>query len=219
MTPGRVTPAENLHDTLGLRDLGGLRAGAEHRVRPGVLFRGRSPHTVTDMSAGYLADDLWLELVLDLRPGGSAAAHGRGPLSGRPVSYLNAPLSDVTLDAVPDHERGLRFCLHHLAATDSPLSTAVRSVCAMAGRPLLLCCETGTGRTDLLVAILLRIAGVDDDEISTDYVRVGSRPPYTIRALLGALDNDFGGALAWARHRGISALDCRRLRDGLLVPG
>ncbi|WP_226351412.1 hypothetical protein [Pseudonocardia sp. ICBG601] len=49
----------------------------------------------------------------------------------------------------PPHEHSLSFCREHLSSSASPLTTVVRMVSALAGRPILL---------------LLRLLGVEDDE-------------------------------------------------------
>ncbi|OLT16107.1 hypothetical protein BJF78_15260 [Pseudonocardia sp. CNS-139] len=117
---------------------------------------------------------------------------------------------------------------------------------ALAGRPVLLHCAAGKDRTGLVTALLLRLLGVDDDEIVADYLRSGANMPriverfrtwaryrdhmaavpaevyqaqeHTIRGVLDGLDRLHGGADGWAAARGITAAERRHLREHLLVP-
>ncbi|WP_224403021.1 tyrosine-protein phosphatase [Pseudonocardia sp. ICBG1034] len=241
-----TTPPRGMDGVHNFRDLGGLRAGPDLRVRPGALFRSDTLQALSPADVDHLVSGLGLELVVDLRSGTEAVEEGRGPLALRPVGYLNAPLLDLPVSDLPAHEQSLSFSLEHLSSPASPLATVVRVVAALAGRPTLLHCAAGKDRTGLVTALLLRLLGVDDDEIVADYLRSGPNmvriverfrtwpryrdhidvvPPavyeareYTIRGFLAALDRDHGGAHGWARRRGIAASVPRQLRDGLLVP-
>jgi protein-tyrosine phosphatase len=237
----------SLDGAFNFRDLGGLRAGSGLRVRPGVLFRSDTLQALTAADVAYLTDELRLELVVDLRVGPEAVSEGRGPMAAAAVSYLNAPLHEAPVSDSSPEQQALEFSLTHLASTDSALATVVRVVGALAGRPVLVHCAAGKDRTGLVVALLLSLLGVDDDEIVADYLRSGSNMPriierfrgwpryrdhmasvpaevyaaheFTIRGLLDGLERLHGGARGWAAARGISEGDVRRLREGLLVPG
>lgn len=238
-----------LHRTVegafNFRDLGGLRTPTGAVVRPGVLFRSDTLQALSPADVAYLVDELALELVVDLRIGPEAVTEGRGPLAAAPVSYLNAPLRDLPVSDLPPAEQGLHFSLEHLASPTSSLATVVRVVSALAGRPVLVHCAAGKDRTGLVTAILLRLLGVDDEEIVADYLRTEQNMPrvierfrgwaryrdhmaavpaevyqareHTIRGFLDGLDRLHGGAEAWSRSRGIDAGVLQRLRAGLLV--
>ncbi|MFC4948090.1 tyrosine-protein phosphatase [Pseudonocardia sp. GCM10023141] len=244
-----MTSASRPHQLAGafnFRDLGGLRAGPDRVVRGGVLFRSDTLQVLTPDDVTHLVDGLGIELIVDLRIGPEAVTEGRGPMAETPVSYLNAPLRDLPISDLPAGEQSLAFYLEHLSSPSSTLSTVVRIVGAMAGRPILLHCAAGKDRTGLATAILLSLLGVDDDEITADYVRseanmprimerfrgwpryrdhMAAVPPevyqareYTIRGFLHGLRETHGGAAAWARSRGIGDAETGRLRAGLLVP-
>lgn len=246
MTDRPADASATLRGAFNFRDLGGLRAGPARRVRPGTLFRSDTLQALTTEDVTYLVDALRLELVVDLRTGREAVGEGRGPLAEMPVSYLNAPLRDLPVSDLPAREQSLHFYLDHLASPTSPLATVVRVVAALAGRPVLMHCAAGKDRTGLVTALLLRLLGVDDEEIVADYLRTAANmeriierfrgwPRYrdhmasapadvyraeehTITGFLAALDERHGGAAAWARSRGIDDSALRHLREGLLVP-
>lgn len=234
-----------LAGAFNFRDLGGLRAGPR-RVRPGVLFRSDTLQALTAADVDHLVRTLRIELIVDLRIGPEAVSEGRGPLAAAPVSYLNAPLRDLPVSDLPAREQSAHFYLEHLAAPASPLATVVRVLCAMAGHPVLVHCAAGKDRTGLVTALLLRLLGVDDEQIVADYLRTGPNmerivarfrgwPRYrdhiaavpaevyqahehTIRGFLRGLDEHHGGAERWAAARGITAPELDRLRAGLLHP-
>jgi protein tyrosine/serine phosphatase len=226
------------------RDLGGLRTRDGRSIRPGVLFRSDTLQALSPADVSYLVDELALELIIDLRIGPEAVTEGRGPMAATPVSYLNAPLRDLPVSDLPPAEQSLHFYLEHLASPASPLVTVIRVVGALAGRPVLVHCAAGKDRTGLVTAMLLRLVGVDDEEIVADYLRTGLNMPrvierfrgwpryrdhmaavpaevyqaleHTIRGFLAGLDRSHGGAEAWARSRGIDDGVLDRLREGLL---
>lgn len=236
-----------LAGAFNFRDLGGLRAGPDRLVRQGVLFRSDTLQALTPADVAHLTERLRLELVVDLRIGTEAVSEGRGPMAEVPVSYLNAPLRDLPVSDLPAREQSLRFYLEHLESPTSVLGTVVRLVAAMAGRPVLLHCAAGKDRTGLVVALLMRLLGVDDEDIVADYLRSGANMPrimerfrgwpryrdhmaavpgevyealeYTIRGFLDELDRRHGGARGWAHDRGLADGDLERLRTALLIEG
>ena len=239
--------AHAVEGAFNFRDLGGLRTRDGRSIRPGVLFRSDTLQALSPADVSYLVDELALELIIDLRIGPEAVTEGRGPMAATPVSYLNAPLRDLPVSDLPPAEQSLHFYLEHLASPASPLATVIRVVGALAGRPVLVHCAAGKDRTGLVTAMLLRLLGVDDEDIVADYLRTELNMPrvierfrgwpryrdhmaavpaevyqaleYTIRGFLAGLDRSHGGAAAWARSRGIDDGVVDRLRDGLLHNG
>lgn len=244
MADGRARTVEG---AFNFRDLGGLRTRDGGSIRPGVLFRSDTLQALSPADVSYLVDELSLELIIDLRIGPEAVTEGRGPMAATPVSYLNAPLRDLPVSDLPPVEQSLHFYLEHLASPASPLATVIRVVAALAGRPVLVHCAAGKDRTGLVTAMLLRLLGVDDEEIVADYLRTELNMPrvierfrgwpryrdhmaavpaevyqaleHTIRGFLDGLDRSHGGAEAWSHSRGIDDGVLDRLREGLLEDG
>jgi protein-tyrosine phosphatase len=235
-----------LDGAYNFRDLGGLTAGPGRRVRTGVLFRSDTLQALTDGDVTRLVEKLGVELVVDLRIGPEAVAEGRGPLAGATVCYLNAPLRDLPVSDLPPREQNLHFYLEHLASPSPALPMIVRLLAAAAGRPTVLHCAAGKDRTGLVTALVLRLIGVDDEEIVADYLatehnmpRIRERflgwsryaghmaavPPevyqsqeHTIRGFLLALDEEYGGAAGWAAKHGVDRSVLDQLTAGLLEP-
>jgi protein-tyrosine phosphatase len=241
-----VTAAGPVEGAFNFRDLGGLRAGTDRVVRSGVLLRSDTLQVLSARDVAYLVDEVGLEIVVDLRIGPEAVEHGRGPLAGMSVCYLNAPLHEAPVSDLPPRDQSLALYLDHAGSPQSKVGTVVRIVCALAGRPVLVHCAMGKDRTGLVIALLLRLLGVDDAEIVADYLRTSAAVPRiverfrswphyaehmasvpsevydiderTITGFLSWLDTAHGGAVGWARARGIADADIARLRAGMLVP-
>jgi hypothetical protein len=244
--PGTPPRRRAISGAFNFRDLGALRAGPGHRTRSGVLFRSDTLQALTAEDVAHVVDELRPELIIDLRNGREAVTQGRGPLAEAPICYLNAPLHEAPVSDLPPREQSLAFSLMHLESPTSNAATVVRIVCAHAGRPVVVHCAAGKDRTGLVIALLLRLAGVDDAEIVADYMRsaaampriverfrtwphyadhMASVPPevyateeQTITGFLAALDERHGGAVGWGRSRGITDGEIARLRSGLLAP-
>ncbi|MHC1559085.1 tyrosine-protein phosphatase [Actinomycetospora sp. C-140] len=233
--------------TRNFRDLGGLPAGAGRRTRHGVLFRSDTLQALGDADVALLVERLGLEVVIDLRVGAEAVEQGRGPLASRDVTYLNAPLREAAPNDEPPARQALLFSLAHLEAPTSVLGSVVRAAAAFAGRPTVVHCAAGKDRTGLVVTLLLALAGVEREAIVADYLASGPNmaavmarfatwPRYrdhmasvapemymahesTVRGVLDALDDRFGGAHGWATARGIDAALLARFPELLTEPG
>ena len=231
---------------LNFRDLGGLPAGPGRRTRHGVLFRSDTLQALTDADVALLVERLGLEAVIDLRVGPEAVEQGRGPLVTRDVTYLNAPLREAEPNDEPPARQALLFSLQHLEAPTSVLGSVVRAAAAFAGRPTVVHCAAGKDRTGLVVTLLLCLAGVEREAIVADYLASGPNmeavmarfatwPRYrahmatvapemymahepTVRGVLDALEDRFGGVRGWATARGIDAALLDRFPDLLTEP-
>ena len=135
--------------------------------------------------------------------------------------------------------------LGYLSARPDSVSAALRVVADAEGAAVVHC-AAGKDRTGTVVAMALDVAGVPHEEIVADYVltaerieriigRLMPRPAYgealakqsideqvpraeSIEAILGALDDGWGGAAGWLLAHGWSAADVQRLRARLTEP-
>jgi protein tyrosine/serine phosphatase len=241
--PRHVSPLTGAYN---FRDLGGLPAGPDHRVRAGVLFRSDTLQALTDADVTRLVESIGVELLVDLRLGSETVSEGRGPLAGAGMCYLNAPLPTAPVTDLPAAEQTLHFYRATLGSPSPVLPMVVRLLAAAAGRPTVLHCAAGKDRTGLVTALVLRLVGVADVDIVDDYLatahnlpriierlrgwpfyrdHMASVPPEvyqaherTIRGFLEALDDHYGGAEGWAATRGLPTSVPTRLRAGLLEP-
>jgi protein-tyrosine phosphatase len=125
------------------------------------------------------------------------------------------------------------------------LLAAVELLAAEGSLPAVVHCTAGKDRTGVLVALLLELIGVEREQVVADYAettgnmpdilaRIRSSPffrgnglaaapewifgsdPATMRALLGWLDDEFGGVESWAASAGLPRAAVQRLRAELL---
>jgi protein tyrosine/serine phosphatase len=216
----RWLPLEGAYNA---RDLGGLPLGNGRFTRQGVLLRTDTLQELTDADVKWLAE-LPLRTEVDLRTrdeNGEIIVRDR--LERQRVDHYLDYLRDA-----PDQVAGA------LAALAEPGAT-----------PAIFHCAAGKDRTGVLACLLLTLAGVERDAIIADYAlsservpRIAERlrrlgtygkglddvpderlrsDPETMRDLLAAIDDNFGGVRQWVRDVGLDEATVRRL-ETLLLP-
>jgi protein-tyrosine phosphatase len=156
---------------VNFRDLGGLPVEGG-TIRPGVLYRSDSLAYATDADAERLVGALKLATIIDLRGEYEVSRLGRGPLIGRPVIYVSAPIADVT-----GAEELSRHYLAMLEEKGEVLAAMVRLLGGPGALPAVFHCEAGCDRTGVLAAVVLSLLGVDEDEIAADYALTAAAMP------------------------------------------
>ncbi len=190
---------------INFRDLGGLAVRGGGRTRPGVLLRSDSLVYASESDAHHLRHVVGLRTIVDLREVDLATTDGRGRLGIEvdgvaPIDYLPLPCADVGV--TPD----TRHLYYHglLGSNGSDFAGLFRRLAAGGAVPVLVHCQLGCDRTGTVIAMLLRLAGVLDEEICADYARSvmaagGIRVRAEIRRAeqgLAPLDDAFYGS--WA---------------------
>jgi protein tyrosine/serine phosphatase len=225
---------------VNFRDLGGLPAGGGS-IRPGRLYRSDSVVYASAADVTRLVDDLGLATLIDLRGEREIEMLGRGPMQATVVSYVSAPIADVTAyDSVPEHYVAI------LDERGDLLVTLLRRLAEPAALPALIHCEAGCDRTGVVSAILLALLGVPDDEICADYAQTAAAVPaintragviaqkYGLPAPDGYSENTFmptvevmaetlrgmrgrwGDAAGWATAHGLKPAEIEALRGALV---
>jgi protein-tyrosine phosphatase len=165
-----------------VRDLGGLPTADGRRVRWGAIVRSDLPNRLTETGQRSLIDH-GVRTIVDLRfP--EEVAHDWDSYPFRqdsddrpPVSYQNVPFN---IGRDPDKHEEIRAA--YRAATsrielnrhdiDWNRAGIVAAVAAIADAPsggVLVHCHAGKDRTGSVVAILLSVLGVSDEDIADDY--------------------------------------------------
>lgn len=227
---------------VNFRDLGGLAAGGGARTGHGVLYRGDAPRHEDTPPPG-LAD--WPPvLVIDLREADEPG--GGHPLAGPGTDVVQVPL--LASQHIGDW-RALssldELYLGSLSRASERIGEVLDLVTGAAG-PTLVHCAAGKDRTGVLVAVLLRAAGVSRDAVLEDYLRTEQNVPAlleqlawdlplldederlraqriagtsasALRAVLDELDAAPGGVPGWLRARGVSATAIQAWRRRLVV--
>jgi protein tyrosine/serine phosphatase len=167
---------------LNVRDLGGHRTAGGGETRFGAVVRA-------DAVAG-LSDAGWealvahgIRTVVDLRLHDERAAD---PPRQIPVDVVHVPLIDgglpeydpviaAAIDAAADPRAAVRaFYLELLEHFHANFARVVRAVATAPPGGVVVHCKAGKDRTGLVVALLLRLAGVGLEEIGADYAVSGS---------------------------------------------
>jgi protein tyrosine/serine phosphatase len=227
------------------RDLGGY-AGLDGRaMRWGRLYRSMTPQYMTSADA-LRAANLGIELVVDLRGERYASS---GPIGEPPALRVaagpaNAWGSAAELEAflTLDPEDALPKVLEIYGAF---FATGLRAIAEHPEGAVLFHCRLGKDRTGVFAALLLKLAGVADDDIIADYMltqrdeqamrelilRAEAESPVregrlmaepvrreAIEAVLQRLVSKYGGAYGYFARYGVEAGTLGVAVEGLLEP-
>jgi len=179
--PGARIP---LDGTLNTRDIGGwpVDSGTGGHVRYRVIYRSDTLDRLSPRDVGHFVR-AGVQTVIDLRA--EDERHGAGHLAGG-----LAP-AGATVHSFPLYDRvsaGTLFVptaegiSHPLEAFYRAIlvrhADAIRSVIEIladpANLPAMVHCTAGKDRTGMVVALLLSVAGVDDETIVNDYALTGA---------------------------------------------
>lgn len=161
---------------LNVRDLGG-HPTPEGETRWGAIVRADALKRLTDEGWRELVGH-GISTIIDLRMDEERAAdppadiHGEvvhvNVLAGSPPDY--GEQLDALVDAVETpSEKTRAVYLDFLERFGPNWAAAIRAVADSPPGGVLVHCQGGKDRTGLVVALLLALAGVSDDEIAADY--------------------------------------------------
>lgn len=221
------------------RDLGGFRGLHGRRIRTGHLYRSATLDLMTRSDARFAHGELGVRTVIDLRAAREVRPLDDHPLFDLGVERAHLPFSNAEVEAgwncLPAYSvESYLLPLQH--ARDS-FRGAIDQLAGPDALPAVIHCAAGKDRTGTLVALILELLGVSDDDIEADY---RASEPHLARAmaiaggdpeaesgeleiypdsLLGTLAwvrETFGGAEAYLLVCGVEEATVRRLREGLL---
>jgi len=142
-------------------------------VRRGRVVRSDNLRGLTDEGAVALVRDVGPALVVDLRTAAECAREGRGLADVGQVRYVNLPLQPKA--ALDDEQvaQGLATNLYDdyvLQVRDNgpQLLAALELLAGDSALPADVHCTAGQDRTDVLVALLLDLLGVQREAIVAD---------------------------------------------------
>lgn len=219
-----------------LRDVGGMTTSEGGRIRSGRVLRSALP----------LADDLipdhihWPpETIIDLRSFGEVeSVH---PLKATGAKIRQFPLLSALRPGVAPPESLGELYLLMLRNSTAHLVDVIDAIAFSSG-PTLVHCAAGKDRTGVSIALMLALAGVDRDQIVSDYLQTAQheaqiqerfRRVFGVRraelpasylstpvdAIVGVLDvwEDYrGGAQGWFRAAGGTGPIIDQLRRNLV---
>jgi protein-tyrosine phosphatase len=238
---------------LNVRDLGGHRTADGAETRFGAIVRADSVRQLSDDGWAALVD-YGVKTVVDLRANEELEADAPAEL---PVRILHVPFFDTNAaewveieeeieaaaKAAPDAGSATRdVYLVFLERFAQNVVAAIRAVAAAPEGGVVIHCAGGKDRTGLVVAFLLHIAGVDDEEIAADYAlseerlrprherwlseaqseeererleRVLQTPAKSILGVFEELERRHGSIEGFLRAAGLSDEELARARDRL----
>ncbi|MFN8217102.1 MAG: tyrosine-protein phosphatase [Solirubrobacterales bacterium] len=237
---------------VNVRDLGGLPTADGGSLREGVLIRADSLLELT--ARGWAAvGAAGVTAVVDLRDH-DAPASAPPPDLGIEVTRVELypeyalPIAELAAADATDRPGGDdlaaffgRRYVDKLERRSSLVAEAVAAIAAADG-PAVVHCQAGKDRTGVIVALVLRLAGVPIEAVVADYVlsetdgrvalerwvdaagderdraerarRLGA-PAAAMGLLLAVLDERHGGARAYLLGAGVPAADLDRLTGRL----
>jgi protein-tyrosine phosphatase len=223
---------------LNVRDLGGHRTADGGETRYGAVVRADDVRALTD--AGWAAAVAYgVRTVVDLRMDVELEAD---PPAELPVEVLHMPFFqddaemfvevEAAAEAAPDYTVATREV--YLVFLERRRENVAAAIAAVAHAPeggVVVHCVGGKDRTGLVTALLLRLAGVDNDEIAADYAaseerlrprhelwlaeaeteaererlrRIAATPAESMLGVLEELERRYGGVEGFLRAGGLS---------------
>ena len=252
-----TTPPRDLiwDGCLNVRDLGGLPLAGGGETPYGAIVRSDSVSQLSE--AGWRAlVDYGIRTVLDLR-----GDHERedDPPAELPVEVVHVPFMEASEaeweeiaeeleranaatrdDAIATRDVYLIF----LERFKDNVASSVRAVAHAPAGGVVVHCVGGKDRTGLLVAFLLRLAGVADEDIATDYAlseerlrprheawfeaagsereleqlrRIAQCPADAMLGVFAELERRYGGVEGYLREAGVSDEELARARARLAL--
>jgi protein-tyrosine phosphatase len=229
---------------VNLRDLGGLPTESGATTRPGRLLRSESPHRLTEAGMRAMLD-LGIGAVIDLRTT-SEREQRPSPLVDAGVRNAHAPIF-TDEEEYPDHlaTAGEVYCWW-LRERRNGVAQAMAAIADAPSAPILVHCHAGKDRTGVIIALVLRLAGVSIDDIADDYAisgvqladmlardrvtavergmdpvrveRLFTVPREAMLSTIECVDEEHGGPVSLLRSIGVDSARVERLTNLLLSP-
>jgi protein-tyrosine phosphatase len=175
------TPLASLPSRFNLRDLGGTPTADGRIVAPGRLYRGASMHRLEADHLEAVAP-LGIRAAIDLR---SSEEVGRGTFSGGAAPIRHLPIFETGpsfREPIDDIARTLADAyLWMLSEGGASIRTALEVLGEPRDLPAVVYCAAGKDRTGVVVAIVLRLLGVEREVVAADYAR-SDEPAAALRA-------------------------------------
>ncbi len=234
-----------LEGCCNFRDLGGYATPTGARLRARQLFRADSLTTATESDRCVLAG-LGLATVLDLRSEAEVELAGR--YEGAGSDHYHVPLGNPMHGMAPGDwdvpDRVAARYMELLLAGSESVAEVLAILTDPGSYPAVVHCSIGKDRTGVMIAVVLAVLGVGDDEIVADYALSGmgaarmalrlreqfaeqptdlepflpallSAHPETMRAFLELMRTKFGTVEGYIEEIGLGSA-VGYLRDALL---
>jgi protein-tyrosine phosphatase len=243
-------PPLRIEGLVNIRDLGGIPTHTGQPIARGRLIRSDNPRNLASHGWQQLHERIGPRVIIDLRSETEVDRDNYtvDSLKTRRVGFPMMPQSGITEDEIAAGACSnlIDDYLTQLAVNADSIAGALSVIAQSSSAPVMVHCTAGKDRTGILVALVLRLLNVPDDEIIVDYaasapamVEIVSRirntplfqenglaqaPPWifaaekeTMAGFLAGLDDRYGGAAGWARAHRLDRALIEDLRESLLV--
>jgi protein-tyrosine phosphatase len=174
-----MTTASALREPEGIhnfREVGPYSLQGGGTFRAGMIYRSGALEMMTAADAAYLAEDLHLSTILDLRHHDEIAMrHGPHPLEDRVFANSIFPdhvrQEDLIAELNGLYGAGIspgRY-MHYLQIGGDRLARAFELFADEANYPFLVHCTAGKDRTGVLVGMIMDVVGVAPNDIAHEY--------------------------------------------------
>lgn len=247
LSPQRLLRLQGAHN---IRDLGGYAVADGNETKWRAALRGDG---LSRLSAGDRAILLGegLRTVIDLRSGHERQAEPN-PFEGHPnVWFHNIPLFGALapIEAAKGATGRFDMAARYREAVDrcqSEIAEVITTIASAEDGVVLFHCSAGKDRTGIIAALLLSLAGVDDDTIVADYVLTATvaapllerlrteaiarggaaelvdsfltSEPQTMRSLLNHVAQAHGGTAAYLSSIGLDRSTLEALKRRMTSP-
>jgi len=191
------------------RDLGGTPTADGRVIRAGALLRSDSQHGLTAATVQAIRDGA-VARVVDLR-WARECERFPSPFLGHAI-YRHVPMLNDVLDYEPPPDSYAPMLDRNAAR----IAQAFAAVADAPPGPVVVHCKAGRDRTGVLVALLLKVAGVADDVIAADYARTAPGVAATMINTLNHLRARYGGAEPYLLASGVEEWQLTAVRQRLV---
>ena len=172
-TPQTLREPEGIHN---FREVGPYALADGHTLRPGRIYRSGALEMMTAEDAAWLADELGLHTVLDLRHHDELSMRtGPHPLEDRVFANSIFP-EHVRQEELIAELNGLygtgispQRYMHYLEVGGDRLARAFALFGEEANYPFLVHCTAGKDRTGVLIGMIMDVLGAAPDDIAHEY--------------------------------------------------
>lgn len=242
----RLIPLEGAHN---VRDLGGYMTRTQAATRWRSLLRGDGLHELSEADIDKLLQ-VGVTTVIDLRNAQETEleknpfeAHASVRFHNTSLFHALAPIEMATAGENGGFDMAGRY-REALDNCQEAIGEVLHFIAAAPDGTVLFHCSAGKDRTGIISAILLSIAGVEDDVIVADYaltstisgpligrlreraLRRGADPalierflacePRMMQATLDHIRTEYGGPAEYLARLGVTDAEMNRLRRRLL---